>query len=299
MNVKAFLQENGKLDLGALAEAQELSARAGVRMALVDLELPEWDKIHKRDRLAGCSLTGTQEAFSHYSKEEQKDILQLLNDVANGAAEQYAYELRIPIPLLVTTVKPEGTLSLVAGGVSPGLHDAHAPYFIRRIRVSVNDAMAKAALAHGWNIHPEVGTPENKMENARIIVIDFPVKSEAVRTKDDVGAMEQLERYFVFQDVYTNHNSSNTITVRPEEWLPLEKEIYRKWDDFVGVSFLSHDGGTYQLAPYEAITKEQYEELASQYVPFDPDILQIYETVGASELDADDPDCATGACPVR
>lgn len=299
VNVKAFLRENGKLDLGALAEAQELSARAGVRMALVDLELPEWDKIHKRDRLAGCSLTGTQEAFANYTEAEQGQILQILNDTANKAAQDYAYQLRIPIPLLVTTVKPEGTLSLVAGGVSPGIHDAHAPYFIRRIRVSVNDAMAKAAIAHGWVIHPEVGTPENKMENARIIVIDFPIKSEAKKTKNDIGALEQLHRYFTFQKLYTNHNSSNTITVKPEEWEPLEKQIYLNWDRFVGVSFLSHDGGTYQLAPYEEISKEEYDKLAERYMPFDPDILQLYETVGESDLDNGDPDCATGGCPTR
>lgn len=299
INMAAFLMENGKLDLDGLMEAQELSTRAGLRMALVDLELPEWDKIHKRDRLTGCSLTGVQDAFAHMTKDEQANVLSTLNSIANEVAEEYSYALRIPIPLLVTTVKPEGTLSLVAGGVSPGVHDSHSPYFIRRIRISSNDALAKAAIAHGWTISPEIGTPGNTLENARIYVIDFPIKSEATKTKNDVGALEQLDRYFAFQLHYTNHNTSNTITVRPEEWLPLEKEIYRKWDDFVGVSFLSHDGGTYQLAPYEAITKEQYEELASQYVPFDPDILQLYETVGASELDADDPDCATGACPVR
>lgn len=295
----AFLKEDGKLDMEGLLKAQRLSARAGVRMTLVDLEMPEWDFIHKRDRLAGCSLTGTQDALANYTEEERNEILTQLNHTANEAAVFYAHALRIPIPLLVTTTKPEGTLSLVAGGVSPGVHDAHAPYFIRRIRISVNDALAKAAIAHGWRIHPEVGTPENKIENARILVIDFPIKSNAVRTKDDVGAIEQLERYLNFQSNYTDHNTSNTITVRPEEWDALEERIYEEWDKFVGVSFLSHDGGTYQLAPYEAITKEEYEQLAGSFMPFDPDILELYEKTGFSDLDPDDPDCATGGCPVR
>lgn len=280
-------------------EAQELSVRAGIRMTLVDLEMPEWDKIHKRDRLTGCSLTGVQDAFAHYDKDQQAAVLTMLSDVANEEAEAYAYALRIPIPLLVTTVKPEGTLSLVAGGVSPGIHDSHSPYFIRRIRISSNDALAKAAIAHGWSIHPEVGTPENKLEYARILVIDFPVKSDATKTKNDVGALEQLDRYLAFQTHYTNHNSSNTITVRPEEWQPLEDNIYDVWDNFVGVSFLALDGGTYQLAPYEEISKEEYEKLANNYIPFDPNILQLYENTGESELDGDDPDCATGGCPTR
>jgi ribonucleoside-triphosphate reductase len=46
------------------------------------------------------------------------------------------------------------------------------------------------------------------------------------------------------------------------------------WDEFTAVSFLAYDGGTYQLAPYEAITQVQYEELASKLTEFDPKILE-------------------------
>ena len=137
------------------------------------------------------------------------------------------------------------------------------------------------------------------MTNARTYVIDFPVESGATRTKDDVSAAEQLDTYFAFQRHYTEHNSSNTITVRPHEWAEVESIVYDKWDEFTAVSFLALDGGTYQLAPYEAITKEQYEEKSAKMKPFDPAILQRYENGGLSELIADDIDCSTGACPIR
>ena len=297
-NLKSFCNEFG-FNLILATEAQRLSARAGLRMTLVDLELPEWDAIHKRDRLTGCSLTGVQDAIGGMSNREIENVLSTLRFAANEAAEKYASELRIATPLLVTCLKPEGSLSLVAGGVSPGVHDAHSPYFIRRIRISSDDALAKAALVHGWKISPEVGTPENKIENARTLVIDFPVKSGAFRTKDDVSAIEQLDRYLNFQRLYTDHNTSNTITVRPEEWADIEYAISSVWDKFVGVSFLSLDGGTYQLAPYEAITKEEYERALLRGMPFSPEVLEMFESIGISDLDSSDPDCATGGCPTR
>jgi ribonucleoside-triphosphate reductase (thioredoxin) len=304
INVTAFVK-NGTLDLEGLKAAQRRSARAGLRMTLVNLELPHWSKRQQTDRLLGLSLTGWKDAMGQlgFNKEQEKHLLEILKIVGREEADQYARKLRVTTPLLTTTVKPEGTGSQVLGGVSSGLHYAHSEYYIRRIRISTNDALAKAVQDHkGWVVNPEVGTEgstrEEQMKNARTLVIDFPVYSGAKVTKDDVDVDEQFDTYFMFQEYYSEHNSSNTITVKPHEWERVEQRVWDGWDNFVGVSFLAHDGGTYKLAPYEKCTKEEYESLKTKMQDFDMSILEGYETGNLEDADLGS-DCEGGLCPVR
>jgi adenosylcobalamin-dependent ribonucleoside-triphosphate reductase len=305
VNATAFVRD-GEIDLDGIFEAQHLSARAGLRMTLVDLELSEaWRDRQNTDRLTGTSLTGWKDAMAmvNASAGQEALLLHRLGEAAREETDKYAKHLRVVSPLLVTTVKPEGTISQLMGGVSSGLHWSHSPFYIRRIRINAADPLAKAVQALGWTVNPEVGTAgathEERMANARTYVIDFPVASGATRTKDDVPAAEQLETYFRFQTYYTEHNSSNTITIRSaSEWTDAENIVWDQWDQFTAVSFLALDGGTYQLAPYEACDEATYEALKARMIPFDPSILQMYETGALSDLDGAD-GCEGGACPVR
>lgn len=311
INVAAFVNEDGTLDREGLVRAQELSARIGLRMTLATLELPEWDKIQSRDRLLGTSLTGWKDAMGmlNYTQEQEDELKELMFHTARNEADKYAGQLRVNAPMFVTAVKPEGTLSQVAGGVSSGLHWAHSPYFYRRVRITSTDPLAKVAQELDWPIHAEVGTngfmDENKLaekaqlDSARTWVITFPVKSGAKQTKDDVSVDDQFDNYYSFQNLYSEMNTSNTITVKPGEWKQAQKRVWENWDNFVGVSFLPHDGGTYKLAPYEAITKEEYEKAKEKMNPFDEKLLLNYET-SATELDEENvEECANGVCPIR
>ena len=303
VNVLAFV-EDGKLNLEELLEAQRLSARAGLRMTCLELELPAWNEVQKRDRLLGCSITGFKDAIEllNFSIEEETELQKKMGDVVRKASREYAEEIGISVPLLSTALKPEGTLSQVFGGVSSGLHHAHSPYYIRRVRINAHDPLCKTLEESGWELKNEVG---QGVEVNGIItpvmtkVVEFPMFSPVKRTKYEVPAMEQLETYYNFQSNYTDHNSSNTITVKDEEWEGVEQNIWDNWDDMVAVSFLKLDGHVYDLAPYEAITKEQYEEMLTKVKPIQMHLLAQFETGEEEEDLGTNDDCSSGSCPIR
>lgn len=296
VNVFAFVDENGELDLNGLLEAQRLSVRAGVRMTCLELELYQWDRVQKQDRLLGVSLTGWQDAMSvlKYSKEQEDELLRILKDTAHKEAECYSRELKIPRPMLISTIKPEGTLSLLPG-VSSGLHHSHSQYYIRRVRINSNDPLVKVCEKLGYPVFPENGQDP---ETCTVKVIEFPQKAPVSRTKYEVSAIEQLETYKRFMKNYVDHNASITVTVKNHEWDEVENWLYENWDDVVAVSFLALDDNFYPLLPYESITEEEYNKRVSAMRPFIPSMLSEFEK---SEFEVRDLEegCENGVCPVR
>ncbi len=296
VNVFAFVDENGKLDLAGLLKAQRLSARTSYRMTCVELELPLWNNVQQRDKLLGCSLTGWQDMVNAtgMSIDDQKNLLRQMRDAAKKEAEMYAAELGGRVPLLVTTVKPEGTLSQLPG-VSSGVHYSHSPYYIRRVRINSHDPLVQVCEELGYSVLPEVGQDP---ETCTTKVVEFPCKAPEGKTKYDVTAIEQLETYKVFMENYVDHNCSITVHVRPDEWEAVEEWVYENWDDTVALSFLPLEDSFYQMMPYEAIDSAEYEKRISEMKPFRPSLITKYEKEEVI-IDIGDEGCETGACPVR
>ena len=128
-------------------------------------------------------------------------------------------------------------------------------------------------------------------------VIEFAVKTNAVKKSSEETALEQYQRYLEFQSNWSEHNTSITISVGNDEWETLTHAIHATWDEYVGVSFLPKDNAIYPLMPYEAITEEEYNarkvDVHNLY-----EVLTYYEK-GDSSTDTIDPNCESGVCPIR
>jgi len=296
LNVMAFVNEDGILNRDALLAAQRLSTRAGYRMTCTELEIPEWNAVQQRDKLLGCSMTGWQDMVNAtgMNLEEQKHLLHELKDTARRAARDYASELSMPEPLLITTIKPEGTLSLLPV-VSSGVHFSHAPWFVRRVRISADDPLVSVCEELGYPVFPEVGQTD---ENATTKVVEFPVKAPKGRIKNEVSAIEQLEIYKLFMDNYVEHNCSITVHVRDEEWDDVEEWVWNHWDECVALSFLSFDDNFYELTPLEEITEDEYNRRVAEMKPFIPSLISKYEK-DEQDYDIGNDGCEGGVCPVR
>ena len=294
-NLMAFVNGN-TLDVDGLSEVLRLSIRNAIRMTLVDVELPAWNKVMQEDRIVGVSLTGMMDMVNktNMTYKELSVLLGHMREVVREEGERYCDELGIDPPDLMTTIKPEGSLSNLPS-VSPGIHYPHSRYYIRRIRISATDPLYKMIEKQGsYPIYNENGQTD---DNCTIKVIEFPVKAPKGRTKYDVGAIEQLELYKLSMKSWSDHNTSITIHVRENEWEDVAHWVYENFDYVVGITFLPLMEETYPLLPFETTTKEDYEKRMKNVKPIDLNLLEQLED--AEEREIIDKECEIGVCPVR
>ncbi len=294
-NMMAFAEE-GAFDEAGFHEVLKLSTRVAIRMTLVEVELPEWNKVMHEDRIIGISLTGMMDMMNKcgMSREELAALLKRLHQTVREEGSRYSRELGITPPELMTTIKPEGSLSTLPG-VSSGIHYAHSNYYIRRVRISASDPLYKMIASQGsYPIYNEIGQTD---ENASIKVIEFPVKAPEGRTKYEVSAIEQLELYKLSMENWTDHNTSITVHVREHEWEEVAQWVYDNFEDIVGITFLPLMEETYPLLPYECTDKEDYERRLQQIKPIDYELLARLDD--DDEHDIIDQECSTGVCPIR
>lgn len=250
----------------------------------------EWQENCERERLLGVSITGQWDC----KKAREADVLRRLKEEAIRINAEYAARFGINQSTCITCVKPSGTVSQTVDCAS-GMHPRHAPYYIRRIRISATDALFKMLKDQNIPYHPEVG---QSIDNATTYVLEFPVKApEGSVYKDDISALEQLEHWKLVKANFTEHNPSVTISVGDDEWISVANWIYQNWDIVGGLSFLPRSNHIYQLAPYEAIDEKRYNELAEKLKHLDFSTLMAYELSDETEVKRELA-CAGGVCEI-
>ena len=181
--------------------------------------------------------------------------LERLRHVAVTTNTEWAERLGIPASTAITCVKPSGTVSQLVDSAS-GIHARHSAYYIRTVRGDNKDPLTNFLKDQGVPSEPCVMKPDTTT------VFSFPVQSPAGSiTRNDMTAIEQLEMWLMYQRHWCEHKPSVTISVRDSEWMEVGAFVYKYFDEMSGVSFLPHSDHTYQQAPYQDCSKEEYQDL--------------------------------------
>ena len=247
-----------------------------------------WKRNQEEERLLGVSLTGHWDC-PEVRKDETLSKLKLFSIDIN---KEFSKKFGIKEASAITTTKPSGTCSQLTNS-SSGIHPRFSPYYIRRVRIAATDPLFKMLRDQGVPYNPEVG---EQLETATTFVLDFPVKSpDNARCVNDISAIEQLEYWKQVKTHYTEHNPSVTIYIKEHEWLQVGEWVYKNFDYIVGISFLPYTEHVYQLAPYEAISKDKFEELQSKFPQIHYEKLVYYELEDATDVKRELA-CASGVC---
>lgn len=248
----------------------------------------EWKNNCDEERLLGVSITG------YYDNALVRDarVLDELRNVSIETNKKYAKKLGINTSTAITCIKPHGNSGQLLG-VGSGMHPWFAPYYVRRVRISHTDPLFQFAKDQGIPYHPEVG---QSMDTATTYVLEFPVKSpKGVLYKNDVSALDLLHEWKKIKEHFVEHNPSVTISVGDDEWVAVANFVYENWDIVGGLSFLPRTDHVYKLAPYEEISKEEYDARVKELGSLDFSKLIQYEmednTTGAREFA-----CVAGVC---
>jgi len=220
-----------------------------------------WQKNTEEEALLGVSLTGIMDHPTLSGRRDKgvlKTWLTELKEEAINTNKEWATKLGINISTAITAVKPSGTVSQLVDSAS-GIHPRYSDQYIRRVRADARDPLCQVLEAAGVPVEEDVMSPSTK-------VFSFPIQSpEGAVVASEMGAMEQLELWEIYQDFWCEHKPSMTCYYRDEEFLEVGQWLYNKFDKISGVSFLPYSEHTYQQAPYEPIDLETYEKLKKEF----------------------------------
>jgi ribonucleoside-diphosphate reductase alpha chain/ribonucleoside-triphosphate reductase len=233
----------------------------------------------------GIGVTGYLQAT-----EEQRQWLSICYTYLREYDKTYSSLTGLPRSIKLTTVKPSGTLSLLAG-VTSGAHPAFAQHYIRRIRMSADSELVRVCRDNRYDI--EYVRNFDGTEDHSTVVVSFPCAfPKGTILAEDMSAIDQLEVVKRLQTEWSDNAVSVTIYYRKGELDDIRKWLSDNYVNVKSVSFLLHNDHGFDQAPLEAIDEKTYKKLKDRVIP-------ITSLTDIKMEDIEISDCAGGACPVR
>lgn len=261
-------------------------------------------RINKHSLALGCHLTETEEIVHKNMRmgigitgylqatDEQRSWLKEVYEYLREYDAEYSRKHNWPTSIKLTTIKPSGTLSLLAG-VTPGCHPGYSQYHIRRIRMASNIPLVDLCRKHGY--HVEYQRNFDGSDDKNTVVVSFPSKFPShTKVAKDMTAVDQLEVIKELQTNWSDNAVSCTIYYKKDELSSIQNWLHTHYNDNVkSVSFLLHSEHGFEQAPLEEITEDQYNEMIIKCRP----VSSIDEIDDKSILDSFE--CEGGVCPVK
>jgi ribonucleoside-diphosphate reductase alpha chain len=266
----------------------------------------DWKKNCEEERLLGVDLAGACDneylrpntvcppAVRATLNEARGKLLEELRALVVATNIEWADRLGINRSVSTTVIKPNGNFGVLSetGNAITGWY---SQYIIRTVRVNSIDPMSRFLIDSKVPYWPEVG---DDPKNPRVWVFAFPLKpAEGALMKDELTAIQQMENWKLFKKHWAEHSVSVTIYVDAHEWVEIGHWILQNWDDISGLAFLPKDNGNYELAPNQAVTKEQYEAFLAKFPVIPWEKFPRYEkedhSMGLRELA-----CSSGSCEI-
>ena len=222
---------------------------------------PETNRVMLRNRRIGCSVSGIAQFVS-----VPGGINKLRCWLKRGYNEiqkwdkMYSDWLAVPRSIKTTSVKPSGTVSLLAGA-TPGLHYPESRFYIRRIRLSIQSTLIEPLKKAGYKVESAFGSEDST------VVVDIPVDvGEGIRTINDVPMWEQISLAAFMQKYWADNQVSCTVTFDPEtEGSQIAYALNYFQYQLKGISLLpKSDVGVYRQMPYEEITEKEYNKMVKR-----------------------------------
>ncbi len=212
------------------------------------------NRVMLRNRRIGCSVSGVAQFITNRGLDELQNWLENGYDTIQDWDKQYSDWFAVPKSIKTTSVKPSGTVSLLAGA-TPGLHYPESRFYIRRVRLSNHSELLEPLKKAGYKIEPAFGSEDSTM------VVEVPVDvGEGIRTAAELSIWEQFSLAAFLQRHWADNQVSCTATFNPEteaEQLPYVLNYFQY--RLKGISLLPrHDYGAYKQMPYESINEKEY-----------------------------------------